>query len=107
MFEGGELESLSAASTAASRLGAGLAMVCTSLADACARASLRKELLDSDRPKPGFVKGFNVEEFRLSMVPIRDRVRRPDLDGDGEEGREEGADEGGVEVDAMSGRLRP
>ena len=107
-MEGGELESLSAASAAASRLGdsaTGLGIVCGSVADACARGSLRSELVASDRPKPGFVKGFNEEEFRLSMVPIRERVRKPDLDGEGEEGREEGADDGGVE--AMSGRLRP
>lgn len=49
--------------------------------------------------------GFSVEEFRLSMVPIRVRVRKPVLDGEGDEGLDGGADEGGVE--AIASRLQP
>ena len=35
---------------------------------------------------------MNEEELRLSMVPIRASVRNPDLDGDGEAGRDAGGD---------------
>ena len=90
---------MSEASAAASRFGdsaTGLGRTCPSLADACARASLRRELLDSDLPIAGLVKGFSEEELRLSIVPIRVKVRKPVLEGDGEDGLEDGADGGGV-----------
>ncbi len=68
-----------------------------SSAAAWAAAAAFRELFDSDRdtlwrPKP------KPDEFRLSMVPTRASVRKPDLDGDGDAGR-------GPEEDPVAGVL--
>ena len=57
---------------------------------------MRSEFFESERGRrPGKGKPDD-EEFRLNIEPIRPRARSDVLDGEGEDGRVEGAEAGGV-----------
>lgn len=89
MCAGGD-SGTSAAFAAASRTGdsaTGLGMAWLSSVDACANASLRNELFDSERGRP---LRLNPDELRRSIVPTLLSARRPVREGDGDAGRDPG-----------------